>query len=210
MSENDKENIQEAPEDLEQENIQEEQAASADRQDNPSSEEPQDADSSEDDEINIFRSELSKTREALEKAQAEAEDFKGKHMRALAEMQTIRRRTSGDIERARNKGADSVILSVIPVYDDLRRALEAAGEDPTSIIPGIEQVRESLKRNLENLGIKEMGAAGEDFNPEFHEALTAMPTEDDALKGKIAQVFESGFVKDDRVIRVARVVVYAD
>jgi len=170
----------------------------------------EDANSSEDDEINIFRSELSKTQEALEKAQAEAEDFKGKHMRALAEMQTIRRRVSADVERARNQGADSVILSVIPVYDDLRRALEAAGEDPSSIIPGIEQVRESLKRNLESVGIKEMGAAGDDFNPELHEALTAMPTEDETLKGKIAQVFESGFMKDERVIRVARVVVYAD
>jgi molecular chaperone GrpE len=170
----------------------------------------EDANSSEDDEINIFRSELSKTQEALEKAQAEAEDFKGKHMRALAEMQTIRRRVSADVERARNQGADSVILSVIPVYDDLRRALEAAGEDPSSIIPGIEQVRVSLKRNLESVGIKEMGAAGDDFNPELHEALTAMPTEDENLKGKIAQVFESGFMKDERVIRVARVVVYAD
>ena len=168
------------------------------------------AETSEDDEINIFRSELSKTKEALEKAQAEAEDFKGKHMRALAEMQTIRRRVSGDVERARNQGADSVILSVIPVYDDLRRALEAAGDDPATIIPGIEQVRESLKRNLENVGIKEVGKVGEDFNPEFHEALTAMPTEDPELKGKIAQVFESGFMKDERVIRVARVVVYAD
>ncbi len=170
----------------------------------------EEANSSEDDEINIFRSELSKTQEALEKAQAEAEDFKGKHMRALAEMQTIRRRVSADVERARNQGADSVILSVIPVYDDLRRALEAAGEDPSSIIPGIEQVRVSLKRNLESVGIKEMGAAGDDFNPELHEALTAMPTEDENLKGKIAQVFESGFMKDERVIRVARVVVYAD
>jgi len=170
----------------------------------------EDANSSEDDEINIFRSELSKTQEALEKAQAEAEDFKGKHMRALAEMQTIRRRVSAYVERALNQCADSVILSVIPVYDDLRRALEAAGEDPSSIIPGIEQVRVSLKRNLESVGIKEMGAAGDDFNPELHEALTAMPTEDENLKGKIAQVFESGFMKDERVIRVARVVVYAD
>ena len=96
------------------------------------------AETSEDDEINIFRSELSKTKEALEKAQAEAEDFKSKHMRALAEMQTIRRRVSGDVERARNQGADSVILSVIPVYDDLRRALEAAGEDQGRVGHGLE------------------------------------------------------------------------
>ncbi|MCA9838836.1 MAG: nucleotide exchange factor GrpE [Trueperaceae bacterium] len=168
------------------------------------------AEASEADEIKIFRSELAKTQEALEAAQAEAEDFKNKHLRALAEMQTIRRRTASDVERAKNQGADSVVLSVIPVYDDLRRALEVAGDDPAKIVPGIEQVRETLKRNLENLGIQEMGKVGDDFNPEFHEALTTMPTEDDELKGKIAQVFESGFVKDDRVIRVARVVVYAD
>lgn len=165
---------------------------------------------SEADEISIFRSELAKTREALEKAQAEADDFKNKHLRALAEMQTIRRRTASDIERAKHQGADGVILSVIPVYDDLRRALEAASDDPAKIIPGIEQVRETLKRNLENLGIVELGKVGDDFNPEFHEALTAMPTEDESLKGKIAQVFESGFKKDERIIRVARVVVYAD
>ena len=159
-------------------------------------------------EVELLRQELMTSQEALEAAKAEAAELNNKHMRALAEVQTVRRRSQQDIERAKAQGADSVVLSVLPAYDDLRRALEAAGEDPSSIVPGIERVRETLKRNLETIGIKEVGEVGDDFNPEFHEALTSMPTEDEALKGKIAQVFESGFVKDDRVVRIARVVVY--
>ena len=154
-------------------------------------------------EADILRGEL----EALRKDLADAD---AKYMRAMAEVQTVRRRSQQEVNLARAKGMDSVILSVLPVYDDLRRALESAGEDPSSIIPGIERVRDTLKRNLENVGIVEIGKVGEDFNPEFHEALTAMPANSEDEKGKIAQVFESGFMKDDRVIRVARVVVYAD
>ena len=162
-----------------------------------------DAEAVELSEADILRGEL----DALRKDLAEAD---AKYMRAMAEVQTVRRRMQQDVERAKNKGMDSVVLSVLPVYDDLRRALDSAGEDPAKIIPGIEQVRETLKRNLESIGITEIGKVGEDFNPEFHEALTAMPANSEDEKGKIAQVFESGFMKDDRVIRVARVVVYAD
>ena len=61
-----------------------------------------------------------------------------------------------------------------------------------------------LKRNLNAVGITEIGKVGEDFNPEFHEALTTMPANSEGEKGKIAQVFESGFIKDGRVIRVAQ------
>jgi molecular chaperone GrpE len=160
------------------------------------------------DEAMLLRQELGQVKEDFDKARAEAEDFKSKHLRALAEMQTIRRRVDQDLKLAREQGADSVILTVIPVYDDLRRALEVAASEPTKIIPGIEQVRDTLKRNLEAVGIREIGMVGEDFDPTFHEALTSMPTEDEHLKGKIARVFESGFAKDERVIRVARVVVY--
>jgi molecular chaperone GrpE len=159
-------------------------------------------------EVEILRAELATLQEELARLKQEAEDYKAKHLRALAEMQTVRRRVEQDVRIAREQGADSVILSVLPVYDDLRRALDAARDDPAKIIPGIEQVRETLRRNLGNVGIIEVGKVGDDFNPEFHEALTAMPTDDESLKGKIAQVFESGFVKDDRVVRVARVVVY--
>lgn len=164
----------------------------------------------ETDEVELLRTELMKLQGELEAARTEAAEATSKHMRALAEVQTVKRRTQGDIDRARERGVDSVIMTVIPVYDDLRRALDLAGDDPASIIPGIQQVRDTLKRNLESVGITEVGAVGDDFNPEFHEALTTMPSETPEMRGKIAQVFESGFMKDNRVIRPARVVVFQD
>lgn len=161
-----------------------------------------------DEELEQMRRKLAELEAELERTQAELKEAQDRYLRALAEVQTVRRRVEQDVRLAREQGADSVILSVLPAYDDLKRALEAAVEDPAQLIPGIEKVREGLRRNLEGLGIVEVGQVGEDFNPEFHEALTAQPTDDEALKGKIAQVFESGFVKDGRVVRVARVVVY--
>jgi len=166
--------------------------------------------SSGDTEIDILRNELAAATTALTAAKEEAAEAVSAKMRALAEVQTVKRRTAQEHVLARQKGVDSVVLAVLPGYDDLGRAISSAGEDPTSILPGIEKVRESMKRNLENIGITEMGLVGDTFDPEFHEALTTMPTEDPELKGKIAQVFESGFMKDDRVVRIARVVVYQD
>lgn len=164
----------------------------------------------EKDEATILREELLQAQAQIASLQAELEEAKQKQLRGLAELQTVRRRSADEVKRARDKGADGVVLAVLPVYDDLRRALEAVKDDPSSIIPGVEKVRETLKRNLEGLGISETGAAGEKFDPTYHEALTSMPTEDEALKGTIAQVFEAGFVKDARVVRPARVVVYHD
>ena len=169
----------------------------------PATSEAPEVEATEMSEADILRDELETLRKDLADADA-------KYMRAMAEVQTVRRRMQQDVERAKNKGMDSVVLSVLPVYDDLQRALDSAGQDPAQIIPGIERVRETLKRNLNSVGITEIGTVGEDFNPEFHEALTTMPANTEAEKGKIAQVFESGFMKDERVIRVARVVVYAD
>ncbi|MEZ4607716.1 MAG: nucleotide exchange factor GrpE [Deinococcales bacterium] len=161
-------------------------------------------------ELELLRSEMAKLQDALEVAKLEAEDLKSAAMRAKAEVQTIRRRAAQDELRAREQGSDSMILTVLPVYDDLKRALDAAKDDPSQIIPGVERVRDTLKRNLEMMGIHETGMVGEVFDPHYHEALTSMPTDNPELKGKIAQIFEAGFVKDERVVRVARVVVYQD
>ena len=159
-------------------------------------------------EVDILRGELESSQAALAAVKAELDESKSKYLRSLADAQTIRRRSEQEVTRAKEQGADSVTLVFLPVYDDLRRALEAASEDPSKIIPGVEQVRETLRRHLESLGIKEVGAIGETFDPNYHEALTTMPTDEKEKKGTIAQIFESGFIKDDRVVRVARVIVF--
>jgi molecular chaperone GrpE len=176
--------------------------------------------SSAETEIDILRAELDRAHAelatlkanpaGLETLQAENKTLKDKFLRARADLENYRRRAAQDVERARNSGADGIVLAVLPVYDDLGRALEAATADPSTLIPGIEAVRSSLKRNLTAQGIEATGDVGEKFDPTYHEALTSMPAPEDELKGTIAQVFQAGFVKDERLIRPAQVVVYQD
>ena len=165
--------------------------------------------STPDEEVEILRSELSKAHASATDLQTQADDFKNKWLRSRAELDNYRRRAAQDVDRAREAGMDSALLTVMSVYDDLGRALAAADEnDSSKIIPGIRSVRDSLERNLDTLGLKKVGKIGETFDPDVHEALTAKPTENPEQAGKIADVFEVGFTKGERLVRPARVVVY--
>src|SRR5690606_24455147 len=114
-----------------------------------------------------------------------------------------------ELNMAREAGLDSVMLPVLGVYDDLERAVAAASTttDPTTILPGVIAVRDGLIRNLESLGIRRVGNVGEQFDPAIHEALAVVPPSPQFAENVIAQVYEIGFVKGDRLIRPARVVV---
>jgi len=165
-----------------------------------------------DQEVDILRSELSRTQEQLGEAQREAAEYRDRFLRSRAELETFRRRVSGDVERAREAGLDSAVLAVLTVFDDLGRALQAAetSDDPATIVPGVRAVKESLERNLENLDIRPIGEPGEPFDPNQHEALTAVPLTEGAEPGTIADVFQAGFKRGERLVRPARVVVYKD
>lgn len=159
----------------------------------------------------VAADELEVLRAELENARAEVADFKNRFLRARADLENYRRRAAQDVVRAREAGLDSAILPLLAVYDDLGRALSMAGDgDPAQLIPGIQAVREGLKRNLEGLGMAEIGQPGEPFNPDVHEALTAVPAQEGRAANTIAEVVQTGFVKDERLVRPARVVVFQD
>ncbi len=168
--------------------------------------------SGRDQEVDILRSELTKLQQQLEQLRGEADDYRDRYLRSRAELDTYRRRAAGDVERAREAGLDSAVLTVLTVFDDLGRALQAAetSDDPTSIVPGVRAVKEALERSLENLDIRPVGSPGEPFDPNQHEALTAVPPTEGAEPGTIADVFELGFKRGDRLVRPARVVVYQE
>ncbi len=162
-----------------------------------------------DGELDILRAELATAQAALELVEVERDEAHTKFLRARADLENVRRRSAADTLRAREAGLDSAVLTVLAVFDDLTRALEVADEDdPGKIVPGVRAVNESLERKLETLGIVRVGDVGDPFDPDLHEALTAMPTDDAAKDDTIAQVFEAGFRRGDRLVRPARVVVY--
>jgi molecular chaperone GrpE len=162
----------------------------------------------EGDDDGVDEASLSVLRAELERAHAETADFNNRFVRARADLENYRRRAAQDAARAREAGLDSAIITVLSVYDDLGRALSVPSDDPSQLIPGLQAVREGLKRNLESLGISEIGSKGELFNPDLHEALTAIATEDQTAANTIAEVVQTGFVKEERLVRPARVVVF--
>ncbi len=159
------------------------------------------------DELAVLRETLETQQKELEAMKVTADDYKDKYMRSQADLQTYRRRVQADMQRERDAGLESALLPVMTVYDDLGRALMMS-TDPEKLIPGIQSVRESLERNLDMLGIKKVGEKGEAFNPELHEALTMIPVAEGAESGTIAEVFAVGFMKGEKLVRPAKVVVY--
>lgn len=160
-------------------------------------------------EAELLRAELAAAQARLEIQEREVTEAKDKSLRARADLENFRRRSLQELERAREAGQDSAVLTVLTVFDDLSRALQMADEDePGKLIPGLRAVLAGLERNLAALGIERVGLVGEAFNPDLHEALSTLAADDPAKRGLIAQVFEAGFKKGDRLVRPARVVVY--
>ena len=166
---------------------------------------------SELDEAEILRHELSAASERLAALEVEHQALQDKVLRARADLENTRRRHALELDRAREAGLDAALLPVLAVYDDLGRALQAAeGADPGSIVPGVRSVRESLERSLEGLGVQRVGDVGDAFDPDRHEALAVVPAGEGRAPGAIAEVFEAGFVRGERLVRPARVVVVGD
>lgn len=169
--------------------------------DDPTATPKADTDTVELNEVEVLQGEL-------ERAHAETADFRDRFLRARADLKNYRRRAAQDVLRARDAGLESAVLPLLAVYDDLSRALGVGADDPAQLVPGIQAVRDGLQRNLGALGFTEIGVKGEPFNPDLHEALTAIPAGDENAADTIAEVVQTGFTKDDRLVRPARVVVF--
>ncbi len=167
---------------------------------NELSDEPLDQPADSGSEVQAIRLEL---QEALAKA---AENLDG-WQRALAEFQNYRKRIERDrlTEQASMKG--DLIKRVLPVLDDLERALQNRPADD-AWAGGIELIQRKLQAILEAEGVKRIDAEGLPFDPNFHEAISQEPV-DDAESGQVVAVMQQGYMLGDRVIRPAQVRVAA-
>ena len=115
----------------------------------------------------------------LAEAQRQATDFKDKLLRALAEMENLRRRTERDVADARSYGITSFARDVLGVADNMRRALDAVGPELRAtadagikaLIEGVELTERELLKSLEKNGIKKIDPLGEKFDPNIHQAM---------------------------------------
>ena len=143
-----------------------------------------------------------KMKAELEKAQAEAADFKDKWMRTAAEFDNFRKRNESTRRNAYNDGKADILVKILPVGDNLERALLTCDEQTKK---GIEMVLRSFKKLLDEEGIEAIDPKDEEFDPTFCEAIMSEPAADGVEPGYVKEVFLKGYKKGDKVIRFAQV-----
>jgi molecular chaperone GrpE len=141
----------------------------------------------------------------------EAAETRDKLLRALAEMENLRRRTERDVSDARAYGVTGLARDLIGVADDLRRALDAAEESAAivdgpakALCEGVELIERQLLRVLEKHGIRVFDPQGAKFDPNVHQALFEVP-DANIPAGSVVQVIQPGFMIGERVLRPAMV-----
>ncbi|SMB95827.1 nucleotide exchange factor GrpE [Deinococcus hopiensis] len=137
----------------------------------------------------------------LEKENAE---LKGKLGRLAADFENYRRRTQEDVDAAKGQGVAKAAEALMPVYDDLDRAVTMGSGDPAKLIPGMQAVQSKVLTVFGGLGLEATGKEGEAFDPRWHEAIQVVPGDADDT---IVQVYQLGFRMGERLVRPARVVV---
>ena len=125
------------------------------------------------------------------------------HLRVAAEFDNFRKRTLKEKEQSYSGGKADAVEKLLPVYDNLERALNQPTEDE-AYKKGVEMTMTQLVGIFAGLGVEIFGNVGEEFDPNFHNAV--MHTEDENLgENVISQVFQKGFKLGDKIVRFARV-----
>lgn len=131
-------------------------------------------------------------------------DAKDQLLRTAAEYANFRARSAKEKEQTYSNAKGNVIADILPSIDNLERALNQEGSDYESLKKGVQMTMDSLLATLEKLGVTAFGEAGEQFDPNYHNAV--MHIEDDSLdENVITDVFQKGYKINDRVIRPAMV-----
>jgi molecular chaperone GrpE len=152
--------------------------------------------------------------ERIESLRGEAEENWNKYLRAVADLENLRKRNAREVDSARKFGAERLALEILPVRDSLEAALAAASEadpgalDLATIIEGERATLRLLEQALEAVGIREIDPAGEPFDPNRHEAISMMASAT-AEPSSVLHVIQKGYELHDRLLRPARVIVAA-
>lgn len=134
----------------------------------------------------------------------ELKEAKDQLLRTAAEYANYRARSAKEKEQTYSNAKGAVIAELLPVIDNLERALAQEQEDYEALKKGVEMTMTQLSAILEKLGVSAFGEAGEQFDPNYHNAV--MHVDDDSLeKNVITDVFQKGYKINDKVVRPAMV-----
>ncbi|MDO6704692.1 nucleotide exchange factor GrpE [Photobacterium sp. 1_MG-2023] len=146
---------------------------------------------------------------ALAESEAKVRDQQDSVLRARADVENMRRRSEQEIDKARKFALEKFAGELLPVIDNMERALEVADKSDETIKPMVEGVELTLKTmtdTVEKFGLKAINPLGETFNPEFHQAMSMQESAEHA-PNTVMMVLQKGYELNGRVVRPAMVMV---
>ncbi|MBS0321634.1 MAG: nucleotide exchange factor GrpE [Proteobacteria bacterium] len=142
---------------------------------------------------------------ALARADAEIAELKDAYLRAKAETENVRRQGQADVAKAHKYAVERFAGELLPVKDALEQTLATPGATPDQLRTGVELTLKQLQSALAKTQITEIAAAGEKFDPHRHQAMAMVDA--DVPANTVVQVFQKGYLINDRVLRPALVAV---
>jgi molecular chaperone GrpE len=144
----------------------------------------------------------------LDVARAEASKFREQLLRTAADFENYRKRTRREVEDASRKGRETTVKELLPIFDNLERAVQSAegAPDPKSVADGLRMVIRQFTQTLEKLGIRRLVTVGQPFDPSQHEAIQNVDSSEHPA-GVVAAEVQPGYALGDHLLRAAMVVV---
>lgn len=139
----------------------------------------------------------------INKLKEEAEDYKNKWMRSVAEFDNYKKRNAKMWQEAFDEGVSSVILKILPVGDNLDWALSIGLDEKTA--EGIKNIKRKYDETLKSMEIEEINPIGQPFNPNDSEAVMMVDGEEGEESGNVKQVLQKGYKIKEKIIRYAKV-----
>lgn len=162
-----------------------------------------------DDTVSEAQDETEILKDELDKAQKTCESMKKDYMFLMAEFDNYKKRTLKEKSDILKNAAESSLKGLLPIVDDFERGLEAIKDssDVQSVKEGMELIYNKLVKYLASNGVKPIESTGAAFDPDIHEAIAMIPTEESDKKGKVIDTVEKGYMLNDKVLRHAKVAV---
>ena len=158
-----------------------------------------------------FQKKLKKAKEALKKCQEEKNEYLDGWQRSKADFVNFKKRSEEDKKALRKYANEDLILSILPTLDNFEAALKdhGEGEEIKKWKTGFEHIYSQLKKALESAGAEELNPLNKDFDPNEHEAVEEVETDDKKLDNKVAKVVMKGYKMGDKILRAPQVKVWA-
>ena len=160
--------------------------------------------------IEELEKQLEEARKKAEDMESRCKDAKDDYLRLMAEFETFRRRSAEDRLNLVGSASADTIKGLLPVLDDIERAMAMLAESSDEAAKqGTDLIYNKLMTYLKTKGLSIIEAKGEKFDVDFHEAVAQFPVQDEAQKGMVIDVTQTGYLLNGKVLRYAKVVVGA-